>query len=162
MIFGNEIDDGFLTVAKLSDGSAFGELALLEQKPRMATIRCLKNTNFMVLSKSDYNHAIGAIERRTYAEKINFLKNIPIFSLVTRAFLGKLTYYFETKKCIKGSFLFKEGDPAEYVYIVKKGEFECTKKIIHKGYREECLQDILENPLRANKYQNKLFNKNAT
>jgi hypothetical protein len=89
----------------------------------MATIRCLKDTHFMVITKHDYNRVIGAIERRAYADKINFLKNIPIFSLVTRAFLGKLTYYFETKKCIKGSYLFKEGDPADYVYIVKQGEF---------------------------------------
>ena len=89
----------------------------------MATCRCLKNTHFMVLSKNDYNRVIGALEKKAYLEKINFLKNIPIFSLVTRTFLGKLTYYFEHKKCIKDSFLFKEGDPANFVYIVKKGEF---------------------------------------
>lgn len=57
----------------------------------------------MVLSKKGYNSVIGAIERRAYQEKINFLKNIPIFSTVSRAFLGKLTYYFENKKCIKGA-----------------------------------------------------------
>lgn len=119
----DEVDDGFLTVAKLTDGSAFGELALIEQKPRMASCRCLKNTHFMVLSKNDYNRVIGALEKRAYLDKINFLKNIPIFALVTRTFLGKLTYYFETKKCIKDSFLYKEGEPANYVYIVKKGEF---------------------------------------
>lgn len=105
----------------------------------------------MVLSKNDYNRVIGAIEKRAYLEKINFLKNIPIFALVTRTFLGKLTYYFENKKCIKDSFLYKEGDPANYVYIVKKGEFQTTKKIIHKGFKEERIEDILENPLKANK-----------
>lgn len=29
-MFFDELDDGFITVAKLSEGSAFGELALIE------------------------------------------------------------------------------------------------------------------------------------
>jgi len=66
ILFSDELEDGFITVAKLNDGSAFGELALLESKPRMATIRCLKNCHFMVLTKNDYNRVIGAIEKRAY------------------------------------------------------------------------------------------------
>ena len=33
----------------------------------------------MVLTKKDYVKVIGKIERRTYNEKINFLRNIPVF-----------------------------------------------------------------------------------
>lgn len=79
----------------------------------------MTNSHFMVLSKNDYNRVIGKIERRTYNDKINFLRNIPVFSLLTRTSLGKMTYYFETKNCIRDAILYKEGDPAEYVYIVK-------------------------------------------
>lgn len=66
---------------------------------------------------------IGAIERRAYQDKINFLRSIPIFSQVSRTFLGKLTYYFQSKRLIKGSVLYRENDISEYVYIVKSGEF---------------------------------------
>lgn len=97
----------------------------------MATIRCLKNTHLIVLSKEDYNRIIGTIEKKAYLDRINFLRNIPIFSKLTKTSLGKMTYYFEVKKCIKEHVLFKEGDPADFVYIVKKGEFEITKKVIH-------------------------------
>jgi len=45
----------------------------------MATIRCLKPSHFMVLTKTDYNKVIGKIEKRTYNEKINFLRDIPVF-----------------------------------------------------------------------------------
>jgi CRP-like cAMP-binding protein len=148
-------------VAKLIDGSAFGELALLEQKPRMATIRCLKNSHFMVLTKEDYNKVIGKIEKRTYNEKINFLRNIPVLHLLTRTSLGKMTYYFENKSCIRDSYLYKEGDIADYVYIVKSGEFQATKRIIHTKAKEERIEDILENPLKANKNKNNLFARNT-
>lgn len=60
----------------------------------------------MVMTKQGFNDVMGAKEKRIYSEKINFLKNIPIFALVTKAFLGKLTYYFEIKSYIKGSYLY--------------------------------------------------------
>ena len=128
-----EEDFGYLTVAKLVDGSSFGELALLEQKPRMATIRCLQPTHFMVLTKEAYHRVIAKIERKAFNEKVNFLRNIPVFQLLTRTSLGKMTYYFENKNYIKDSILFKEGESADYVYIVKSGEFQITKKILHVG-----------------------------
>lgn len=115
----------------------------------------------MVLSKNDYIKVIGKIERRTYNEKINFLKNIPVFSLLTRTSLGKMTYNFETKMCIRDSILYKEGDEAEYVYIVKHGEFQATKSILHTGPKAEKIEEILENPLKANKHKNNLFSKNT-
>ena len=89
----------------------------------MATVRCLKNTHFIVLSKIDYNRIIGTIEKKAYIDKINFLRTIPVLSLLTKTSLGKLTYQFTNKKCIRDGYLYKEGDPAEYVYIVKSGEF---------------------------------------
>ena len=109
MIAEEEGEDGFITIAKLSKGSAFGELALIEMKPRMADIRCTKNCHLMTLNKENFNNVIGAKEKRIYQEKINFLKNVPIFSLVTRTFLGKLTYFFQVKNMIKGAVLYFEG-----------------------------------------------------
>jgi hypothetical protein len=77
----------------------------------------------MVLTKDAYIRVIGKIEKRAYNEKINFLRNIPVFQLLTRTTLGKMTYYFENKPCIRDAILYKEGDLTDYVYIVKSGEF---------------------------------------
>ena len=117
----------------------------------MATIRCLKNSHFMVLSKQDYENVIGKIERRAYNEKINFLRDIPVFQFLTRTSLGKMTYYFESKSCVRDAILFREGEEANYVYIVKSGEFQVTKRIVHCNPREDKIEDILDNPLKANK-----------
>lgn len=45
-------------------------MALLEQKPRMASIRCVEDTYFAILSKKDFNKVIGIIERKKYNEKV--------------------------------------------------------------------------------------------
>lgn len=77
----------------------------------------------MVLTKNDYTKVIGEIEKRAYNDKINFLKNIPVLKLLTRTSLGKMTYYFENLNFTRDRTLYKEGDPADYIYIIKNGEF---------------------------------------
>lgn len=72
-----------------------------------------------------------------------------------------MTYYFENKSCIRDALLYKEGDSADYVYIIKSGEFEATKRILHTGPKAEKIEDILENPIKANKHKNNLFSKNT-
>ena len=37
--------------------------------------------------------------------------------------LKRLQYSFETKNYIRKQFVYKAGDPVQYLYIVKKGEF---------------------------------------
>ena len=41
----------FREVTILSEGDAFGELALIYDKPRMATIKCQERSHFIVLTK---------------------------------------------------------------------------------------------------------------
>ena len=45
----------------------------------------------MVLTKEAFDEAIGKMERRSLNDKINFLRNIPVFSLLTRNSLAKIT-----------------------------------------------------------------------
>lgn len=54
----------FKEVAVLTDGAAFGELALINERPRMATIKCIERCHFLVLNKEEYNTAINEIKRR--------------------------------------------------------------------------------------------------
>jgi len=45
-------------IARLEGGGSCGELALKEGKPRMATLKCLKRTHFLILNKKLYESAI--------------------------------------------------------------------------------------------------------
>jgi len=44
-----------MRVKVIPEGGAFGELALLNNKPRLATIKCLSPTYVATLSKENFN-----------------------------------------------------------------------------------------------------------
>ena len=51
-----DLKPGFrnLNLCKLVSGCQFGEIALLHDRPRLASIHCLTACHFLVLSKHDY------------------------------------------------------------------------------------------------------------
>ena len=53
-------DDGIeKVIAHLQPGEFFGEMALLNQKTRGATIRCLKSTDVLTLKKGDFTALVA-------------------------------------------------------------------------------------------------------
>jgi CRP-like cAMP-binding protein len=140
------LEPGFIDIARLEGGASFGELALLDGKPRMATIKCLTRCHFISLSRVDYEKTLIAIDNKRRGLKITFVKKIPIFSKLTRTFLTRLSYSLKPLKVTKDHYLYREGEPADKVYIVKEGEFVVTKKLVSAGKQNENIQEILENP----------------
>ena len=48
------LEEGNIDFARLEGGGSCGELALREGKPRMATLKCLKRTHFLIINKVLY------------------------------------------------------------------------------------------------------------
>jgi CRP-like cAMP-binding protein len=68
----------FVEVVRLGDGSTFGELALLNSKPRAATINCVVDSTFGVLNKHDYKKIIEKVQRRENEKKLKFFQCVPM------------------------------------------------------------------------------------
>ena len=142
-------------VAVLNVGASFGELALISNKPRAATIRAKEDSHFAVLEKYDYQKVLGVIQEKILNRKINFFKNLQIFADWTRGAIAKATYYFHEKSFSRNYFLYKEGDPWNFTYVVIDGEFEATKitpmindEEIEDWIMKECIkQDQITNRL---------------
>ncbi len=116
----------------------------------------------MVLTKEAFDEAIGKMERRSLNDKINFLRNIPVFSLLTRNSLAKITCSLQKVQIVKDSILYREGTPASSVYIVIQGELDVTKTLQYKAAIGEKVENIFKDPLKSSKKQNNLFTKNKT
>jgi CRP-like cAMP-binding protein len=48
----------FIQSTTIKSGKAFGELALIKNKPRAATIKCLEDCHFAVMQKIDFDKVL--------------------------------------------------------------------------------------------------------
>ena len=62
----------FVNVYK--EGDYFGQLALINNKPRAANIVCTSDCDFAVLSKNDYNQIIAESENKKLDKEVDFFK----------------------------------------------------------------------------------------
>jgi CRP-like cAMP-binding protein len=85
-----EFDRVFSEEVQLGTGAYFGELALINNKPRAATIRCLSDCHFAVITKNVYEKALKKIEIKNQNQLVDFLKHLPFFAGWSRTALARL------------------------------------------------------------------------
>mmetsp|Transcript_7230 Transcript_7230/g.13367 ORF Transcript_7230/g.13367 Transcript_7230/m.13367 type:complete len:526 (-) Transcript_7230:839-2416(-) len=123
----------FREVGHVEAGESFGELSLLTNKPRAATILAQTDCKLLKLTKKDYQQILQRLEHQKIERRIAFLKSLTVFSKWTWESLLKLTYFLSSVKYRQGGVVFKEGSPSDEVYIVKSGEFKFYKQIHPKA-----------------------------
>lgn len=97
----------------LTAGKSFGELALIKNQPRAATIQCLEDCYFAVIQKDDYEKVLQKIEQKKISKMIDFLHSLPQFRVFTRTSLAKIQYSFENKNFIRNQVVYREGDEVD-------------------------------------------------
>lgn len=78
-------------ISEGSNGMAFGELALLNDKPRSATIITLEDTHFAVLLKEDFQKIMAKSLKNRFASKVNFLDSFQFIQGLTKISKEKLS-----------------------------------------------------------------------
>jgi CRP-like cAMP-binding protein len=125
----NAEEAGQLKAGTAESGGSFGELALLQEKPRAASVFCETDCSFGVIDKEDYVRIIGRHQHRVLEAKISFLASLTIFSGWTRHSIAKLTYWMTEQDYVRHKTIFKESNPSDAVYIIQDGEFKLYQTI---------------------------------
>lgn len=121
-------DSHFITVKELGVGSIFGELALISQKPRAATVTCLTDCQFATINQKTFNIIKKHVER-SVNQKIDILKGVPFFDTLTRIALAKYSNYFTEQASYFGNIVLREGQPLSHLYLVTEGQFEVSQQV---------------------------------
>ena len=109
-------------------GESFGELALLYNAPRAATVKCSENGTLWVLDRKAFRYVMVRTGYRELMDKTdNFLKTCSLLSPLTDAQRTKLAALMEEVTLQDGEYVIKMGDEAASLYFVKKGEVVCHK-----------------------------------
>lgn len=133
-IWENEPDE--ICVAKLHSGMSFGEVALIEDKPRGATIKCDSDCILATMEREDYKKTLSRIENRNINKIVEFFQDLPYFSNYGKNSLQKIRFLFSRVKYKRKYIVYNEGEPSNNVYIVINGDFELIKKVKHVEEKE--------------------------
>jgi len=125
--------EGFSTFSKASNfgnhihtmesGRLFGELALLSQATRSATIKCLEDCELLSVSKADFDSVLRGDVLAELHDKMVFLrKTLPGMDKVPRNVRVHPSYMFQLRTFPAGHHLLSEGKVEDRVaFVVKQG-----------------------------------------
>ncbi|KAF2234331.1 camp-dependent protein kinase-like protein regulatory subunit [Viridothelium virens] len=115
-------------VGECGPGGSFGELALMYNAPRAATVVSQEPSTLWALDRITFRRILmdSAFARRRMYE--NFLEEVPLLASLTPYERSKIADALETHKYPPGSTIIKEGDAGESFFILEAGEAEVFKR----------------------------------
>ena len=121
------------------EGELFGELALLYNAPRAATIYAKTDCVLWAIDRLTFNSIIkeSAINKREKYKK--FLETIPLLSTVESYELYSICDAIKMEKYPKNTYIIREGEEGDKFFILDEGEAVATKekmnfkKMYYKG-----------------------------
>jgi cAMP-dependent protein kinase regulator len=123
--------DFFVDGEKISSGgvgSSFGELALMYNAPRAATVVASSDTVLWALDRITFKKILldkTTKKRSMYGE---FLRSVPVLKVLDNYQLSKLADALNSAVYEPGSVVIREGDTGDEFYIIEAGEARVEKE----------------------------------
>lgn len=86
-------------LTRIGDGSCFGELVLLREDKRAATVVALTNAKVLVLSREEFNRTLGTLAQLKHVWCFENLRKVPLFHSLPIETLGKLAQVRSNPPC---------------------------------------------------------------
>lgn len=115
------------TVGQLQRGHSFGELALLYNSPRQATIRADSDGFLFSLDRETYKYVVAQSSSNRALEIKKALARVPLLADLTEDQLEKLCDTVEIFGYNPGDIIIKKGQEGNIFYIVKEGVVSVTE-----------------------------------
>ncbi len=88
------------------------------------------------IRKKDFYLILENVRKEEYLKELKFFHSISIYSEFSRNAIEKLKLNSEEKKFANRDILIKQGDPLNFIYIVKSGRFQVLYKIKKNIFNE--------------------------
>lgn len=130
-----------LMVKTCTVGDAFGELALLYNCPRAASVVCREAATLLELDRETFNHIVRDSSIRKRELHDNFLKSVKILKNLDAFERGRIADALRITHFEPGDYILRQGDPGNDFYIVEEGQCHVTKSV---DGEEQKVNDHLE------------------
>lgn len=103
-------------------GEGFGELALLYNAPRAATITAKDEGVVWKLDRDTFNHIVKEAAARKREKYENFLSSVKILTSMDPYERQKIADALKEEKYSKGDFVIKENEIGDKFFLICEGE----------------------------------------
>ena len=123
-------------VGTIAAGGSFGELALMYNAPRAATVISAEaGCTLWALDRLTFRRILmeSTFSRRRMYE--TFLEEVPLLATLTPYERSKIADALETQKFSAGTFIIEEGAPGHSFYLLESGEADAYKEGIEDSVK---------------------------
>jgi len=114
-------------VADRGPSTTFGELALMYNAPRAATVTAMEDCRVWVIHRQAFRKVVKDTSSATLNEYASFLKSVDLLAPLANYERAQIAQLLEVKVFPAGEVIFEQGVPGNAMYIVESGEV-----VIHK------------------------------
>jgi cAMP-dependent protein kinase regulator len=131
-----ESGDGSTVLATLGAGAMFGEMSLVSDAPRAASVIALEPTLLLVAERAAleavalHEPAIGRALGRHCEDRMlaNLVRHSSVLSSLPPAQRGELIARFERRSLVRGDRLVQQGQDADGLYLLASGQVQVRAK----------------------------------
>lgn len=131
--YGVEVDGR--EVVQIGPGGSFGELALMYNAPRAATVTALQDGTLYAVDRTTFRRVIIDLAHEKRCKYMDFLKSLPLLaSTLSELEIGKIADALEEVRFTQpGQVVIRQGDPGDAFYIILEGSARVHRDGNHVG-----------------------------
>ncbi|XP_050441738.1 cGMP-dependent protein kinase, isozyme 1-like [Adelges cooleyi] len=116
-------------------GEVFGELAILYNCPRTASVKAAQDAKVWTLERVAYQKIMKTSAMKRFDERVGFLKSVPLMKDLDEEILWKIADVLKEEFYPEGHYIIKQDTMGDKFYILSEGRVKVTKR--NKGDDEE-------------------------
>ncbi|KRX28207.1 cGMP-dependent protein kinase egl-4 [Trichinella nelsoni] len=124
-------------LGKMGPGKVFGELALLYNCTRTASVKAMGPVKLWVLDRAVFQMITMRLGLQRHETLMNFLRDVPLFKNLSEDRISKLADSMDLDYFTEGTYIIREGEKGDLFYIITSGTVRVTQLIDGKDEPQE-------------------------